>query len=303
MIKKFLSFTVAALLLLQIYVILAPTWWGFELFTHYIPYYFLAGLFLLPIYFFKRMPAATMLTLALLSMQFALLHPYLKTSHEPVLTDLTVLSHNFFVYNQNFEAVQDLISAENPDIFAIIEADYPWREEKEVFRSSYPYIQMTDETGSLGIFIASKYPATFEEKFIGQFPILIATVSINAQTIQVIAVHPIPPITARTAALRNQAFEELSKIANESRYPVIVMGDFNSSPWSPTYQKLIQDTGLINTRISFGLKPSWNAKNPLLKTPIDHILVSKDFTVASFHLGQKTGSDHRAVIAELGLAR
>jgi len=70
---------------------------------------------------------------------------------------------------------------------------------------------------------------------------------------------------------------------------LIFTGDLNLTPWSPYYKRLVEKTGLHNTKLGFGVEPSWiepatHVHLPALiigviKLPIDHIFVSNDIKV------------------------
>src|SRR3989344_6937494 len=123
--KRFLTFAVAGLLLLQLFLILGKWWWFFELFTHYSVYYALAAtlliLFALPL----RAWESTLILIVVLSINLASFAPYLQTvpsaqaAEEPTLS---ILSQNFYFTNDNFEEIQTLLADKAPDIFVIHEA-------------------------------------------------------------------------------------------------------------------------------------------------------------------------------------
>ena len=52
-------------------------------------------------------------------------------------------------------------------------------------------------------------------------------------------------------------------------------------------------------KIITGLQPTWPAGNPLLITPIDHFLISKNLTVIHRYTGPDIGSDHYPVTMEI----
>ncbi|PSP16260.1 MAG: hypothetical protein BRC58_09500 [Cyanobacteria bacterium QS_8_64_29] len=83
--------------------------------------------------------------------------------------------------------------------------------------------------------------------------------------------------------------------------------------WSPYYQKLVDGTGLINTRKGFGIFPTWpTANNPLglpgfaarlLSIPIDHCLVTSELQVVQTRALSSVGSDHRPIAVDLVVPR
>lgn len=96
------------------------------------------------------------------------------------------------------------------------------------------------------------------------------------------------------------AFDEL---ANEENYPnrLALCGDFNSTPWSLPFIKMVANSGLRDSQLGHGVQPSWPTFLPVPLIPIDHVLVSADIAVLNRRLGPDVGSDHLPVIVELGL--
>ncbi len=71
--------------------------------------------------------------------------------------------------------------------------------------------------------------------------------------------------------------------------------------WAHHYNELVESTGLANARDGFGVLPSWPTNIPIAMIPIDHCLVSDEFTVLDVRTGPDIGSDHLPLIVELGL--
>ncbi|MBR1877562.1 MAG: endonuclease/exonuclease/phosphatase family protein [Paludibacteraceae bacterium] len=103
----------------------------------------------------------------------------------------------------------------------------------------------------------------------------------------------------RARPLRREQARIVRKEIDASPYPVIVVGDFNSTPMSYTYLKL-----------SHGLRDAWaetswgqwgtTCKKRGLGVHIDYILCSKSLVPADCRIiKEATGSDHRPVAATL----
>lgn len=83
---------------------------------------------------------------------------------------------------------------------------------------------------------------------------------------------------------------------------VVMIGDFNTTPWSGRFRQLLQDSQLFNSQQGFGWQPTWNAHwFPLLRIAIDHCLLSRSFTVQNRRIGTEVGSDHLPLQVELHL--
>lgn len=315
-----LSILLIPLITAELAALLSNLHWGFELFSHYIIYYLITEVLLLVFLQFSSYKRSSNQSdqksifspVTILPIFFIIFHifqiiPFYipsttekETKLENAGPEIKVLSSNFFVENENFSGFKKLIDQENPDIFAILEAEYAWKTEKNAY-TKYPYIEMSEKTGSFGSLIFSKYETTFNHFTLGDYETLEATIKINEQEIRLIAVHPTPPASSKYAKIRNYQYNDLIEKINESDLPTIVMGDFNSSPWSPKFKEILSSTNLKLASLGFGIETTWNASIPILRIPIDHILVSPEIEVTSFYTGPFIGSDHYPVIATLKL--
>ncbi len=81
--------------------------------------------------------------------------------------------------------------------------------------------------------------------------------------------------------------------------PVVLMGDFNSAPWSRRLREIRGDYGLVSLRKS---PATWPAAAGPLGVPIDQVLLRGDAAVTSIApWGGDLGSNHRGLIFSLAL--
>jgi endonuclease/exonuclease/phosphatase family metal-dependent hydrolase len=84
--------------------------------------------------------------------------------------------------------------------------------------------------------------------------------------------------------------------------PIVVCGDFNSSPLSGVYRRLSRDLRDVQARRWRG-RPTWPAQLPFWR--IDHMFVSKDVVVHGVEVLRdgwaRVASDHLPLVAELSL--
>ena len=80
------------------------------------------------------------------------------------------------------------------------------------------------------------------------------------------------------------------------------MGDFNATPWSFPFRRLLSSTDLSNSARGYGLDLSYPANgNLLVRVPIDHLLFSGGLAVVDRRLGPAMGSDHFPLTVDLAL--
>ena len=69
--------------------------------------------------------------------------------------------------------------------------------------------------------------------------------------------------------------ERVGEIAEGCDGPVVVVGDLNITPFSPSFRRLCDAGRLRDARVGHGIQPSWPAGRWMLSIPIDHGLVSE----------------------------
>ena len=85
-----------------------------------------------------------------------------------------------------------------------------------------------------------------------------------------------PPATSRELKFRNYRIKKVAEYLRRAQNPIIAVGDFNLTPFSPVYEEfLTENPTLQDGRRLLGFEPSWPAFIPPLWTPIDHIFASR----------------------------
>jgi endonuclease/exonuclease/phosphatase (EEP) superfamily protein YafD len=114
------------------------------------------------------------------------------------------------------------------------------------------------------------------------------------------------PAWKYNVATRLAQAEALARVVAESRRPVIVAGDLNA-PQSSMVIQALQGTGLRDAFASSGRGYGYTYGHDLRPgvsfLRIDHVLVSPTIGVARCVAGDRQGSEHRPVIADLLLQR
>lgn len=239
---------------------------------------------------------------------------------------LNVLSFNVHLFNlyENKEAqknVPENISAylkmENPDVLCLQE----YNEEIKIDFSVYPYkfIHFKDKN-VLGHAIFSKYPLintysfSFEHSYNNS---LSADVVIGTDTIRVYNLHLQslsikPSVTylqeVDNTVLRKRISERFTKQQEQverilehkqnSKYPVIISGDFNNTPFSYVYHKMSESMNDAFVEAGNGIGTTYLFEYYPMR--IDYILASEELKVLNFNTIKKTFSDHYPITATFG---
>jgi len=217
--------------------------------------------------------------------------------------NLRILHSNVLRSNRRYSEVISLVKAEQPDIAVFVEVNTSWAKELSVLSEIFPYYSNQQESEAFGSAIYSKLPLenASVKAFSKQRRSLLVDVKFQGKIISLILVHPTVPIKQESFIDRNKQLAGIGEYAAQVKNPLIVVGDFNTTMWSPFYKNMVKTAKLRNARSSFGILPTWPTFLPLAYIPIDHFLVSKEIGVLKIRTGRNVGSDHLPLITDLVL--
>jgi endonuclease/exonuclease/phosphatase (EEP) superfamily protein YafD len=225
------------------------------------------------------------------------------THTSPTSTPLRIMFVNVLRKNPDKQAVISAILKANPDVIVAVEVDDIWGNAlTSGLASQWPHSKVADRSDNFGIAIFSRQPLLniniFESP--GNYVAsLRAELQSGSHTTVIYGTHPFPPMSSFTHSGWQVHMDDLANRILNEKEPVILVGDFNSTPWSANYRWFMKRTGLVDSQKGFGPQSSWPTELPYLGIPIDHIVTSPDVTTISRKIGGHNGSDHRPVIADL----
>ena len=114
----------------------------------------------------------------------------------------------------------------------------------------------------------------------------------------IVAIHAPSPIYGDGLPKRDLIFEKLGALIAGLDGPVIVLGDFNASPYTPVYRDFVEVAGLATFR---HLPASYPARLGGFGVPIDHVL-ARGARVTELYALPSIGSDHRPLAATIILS-
>ena len=182
-----------------------------------------------------------------------------------------------------------------------MEVDERWESALEVLRSDFSYSVIRARSDNFGIALYSRRPITshrVEHLDDSRVPTIVATIDLDGRSLSVVGTHPLPPMGRRRSELRDHHLQAIGKLITRLPSPVIVLGDLNTTSWSPHFRDLLGRTGLRDSRRGFGVQPTWPVEPWVLRIPIDHALVSKELAVKQRYVGPDIGSDHFPIVVE-----
>ena len=169
----------------------------------------------------------------------------------------------------------------------------------------YPHRIARPASGPRGMVMLSKLPflrSKVEVHPITRHCILAGWVRFDSQEILLIAAHPFRPGLRHGPTLLASELEMAANLANNDTQNVILIGDLNTTMWSSTYTRFVENHHLSNLRRGFGIHASWSRGIPWLSAiPIDHCLIGDNFHGVSFELLPIVGADHDAINAVVKL--
>ncbi|MEG4046457.1 endonuclease/exonuclease/phosphatase family protein [Microcoleus sp. Pol17_C1] len=215
--------------------------------------------------------------------------------------NLRILHSNVLRSNRRYSEVISLVKAEQPDIAVFVEVNSSWAKELSVLSEIFPYSSTQQESERFGSAIYSRLPLenSSVKAFSNQRKSLSADVKFQGKIISLILAHPTVPIKQHSFINRNEQLAAIGEYAAQVKNPVIVVGDLNTTMWSPFYKNMVKTGNLRNARSGFGILPTWPTFMPLAYIPIDHFLVSKEIGVLKIRTGRNVGSDHLPLITDL----
>jgi len=134
-----------------------------------------------------------------------------------------------------------------------------------------------------------------------EIPSLLVKLILDGKELTILGTHPLPPIGPQYFQSRNNQFDSVNNLVDQIGTEMIVMGDFNSTTFSPNFKRLLENEQLYDTRSGFGVLPTWNAHWKLFSITLDHAFVTDGIEVIHRGVGEPNGSDHLPVILEVGI--
>ena len=251
-----------------------------------------------------RVPA--IVTLASAALGGIVVVPYLVGSGHGIAAGsptIEVMSFNVGVSNPNRAAIAAFIGEESPDVAFIFESSFEWEDTIEAADLPLQIITKVPRGQLAGVTVLVKpvlLPRPIETG-IGPEAAAIS-LGLGDERIEVLGVHPPSPTTAVRAAARDRIMAAATDWVKARAGEVVVVGDFNATPWSHPFRTLRGGAHLVDTLAGSGFQPSWPSGWGPLMVPIDHVLHTEGLGSEDRHTGPAFSSAHRPVLVTIGEA-
>jgi len=217
-----------------------------------------------------------------------------------------VMAANVHTRNDDCASLLAAVERERPDVLILLEVDSKWRKALEPLRSMYPSMMFSaSDYDNFGIAGWSRVPGSRVDirNLKPQAPRVSDTVHIlfewEDRQVEVIGAHPVPPVSGDYVKGNLAQLDALSSYVRDAGHPCVLAGDFNRTPWSPSFRRFLREGGLDHGRAGRGLITTWPRWVPFLRIPIDHVCATRELAIASFRRLPAGGSDHNPIVAEI----
>ena len=211
---------------------------------------------------------------------------------------------NVNAVSRAYGKVLDYLRTIDPDFLVLVEVTDAWTRALQTLRTTHPFWHGLSSDDGYGIALISRLSVTHVEiRTIGAagFPSLIARLDLNGQPLTLIGTHPPAPSSRTRLRFRNDQLAALAQFVRTQESSVMILGDLNTTCWSPFFRDLLRQSGLRDSQRGYGVQPTWPTAFPPLGIPIDHCLVSPRLTIHHRSVGPSLGSDHYPVVIEFSL--
>jgi endonuclease/exonuclease/phosphatase (EEP) superfamily protein YafD len=272
--------------------------WWLELFSHFRLQYALILAACGGVLLVLRRPALALAALALALANALPLAHYLLPEQEPAVAGPRVKAVlvNTWFRNGEHDRLLAYIGALGPDVAVFLEVTPEWREALERLES-LPYRSQAGE-----ILVASRQPlAGLKAWPLAGGAAMAVSFSYDAggTPVTVIGAHASWPLGPAIAGSRNRELADLAAIARAAPPPVLLLGDLNTTAYSPVFESLLAASGLRDCAAGRGLNPTWPTLFPPLYVQIDHCLAGPGARIDRLRPGPRIGSDHRPLEVEI----
>ena len=298
---------------------LAGFLWVFDLFSHFRLQYVACAivLALLLIWTRPRLAAIAALLLGLWHGYVYLDVPAARVAETCDSETVDLLAFNLLYRNERKDEAIAYIVDSDADIVVLEENTAQWAPHLETLSQTYFYRTPENWRDADGPTVLSRLPILSVETTkpfendtlgassgIGSFAAskwyLVVQLDAGGREVTLIAVHPPYPNGTRLTALRNGYLADAAVRAGQETGPTIMVGDFNTTPWSPIFDDVAALGALGSAGATRPIYPvTWPSFFAALRIPIDHVLVNDAVGVVSFERGPDKGSDHFPVRATL----
>lgn len=213
----------------------------------------------------------------------------------PVEEQVSLLSSNVLMENDNYAQLQAIIDREDPDLLFLMETDSAWENALADQLARYDTVLRHPLDNHYGAIFATRLETVSAQiVFLAddETPSVLAELRTPTGSFYFVGLHPRPPVPGQNTQERDEQIRRAAQMADRAILPVVVMGDFNDVAWSRTSEKFKEYGGFLDPRIGRGMLPSFDARSWWMRFPIDQLYITEGLDLIAFDRLPPIGSDH-----------
>jgi endonuclease/exonuclease/phosphatase (EEP) superfamily protein YafD len=190
-----------------------------------------------------------------------------------------------------------------PDIVTLVEVDTAWFAALAQALPELAYHHAAPRSDFLGLAVLSRYPITearAHRAAPGGLPWLETRLDVEGQPLTLVSLHALPPMGATWVHASEALLRDIAGARPDLGPRVMVCGDFNLTPWSPSLTDFADAASLHDVGAGRALRGTWPAAFAPMRIPIDLCFASDGVATAGVSEGPDLGSDHLPVLVRLG---
>jgi endonuclease/exonuclease/phosphatase (EEP) superfamily protein YafD len=303
--------------------LIAPDWWVGDILSHLRPQYALALLVALA-WLLPRMRRVSAALLVPLIVNLSVLTPLMVAPSEVRSRDaisyvsaahLHILHYNLDLTAPDHAAAFRFVRDQQADIVFLQELTPALAEQLAAELPTYRVVYAIPLENTHGSALLLPVASTLEVVRAWEIhlpessprPLLAATLAVDGRPLTLLSLHVVRPKDAYTEEIQAAEYAAVASWARDQRrqtgLPLLIIGDYNTTPWSARFQRLMAESGLRDSSAGFGYQPTWPAYAPApLAIPIDHALVSPEIAVLARAVGPDLGGDHTPLRVTIAVA-
>jgi endonuclease/exonuclease/phosphatase (EEP) superfamily protein YafD len=290
--------------------------WSFELFSHFRFYYAILGLALaLALLPFRRFALALLVGLVgavNVAGAWAYIAPPIGQLEDVKVPIVRIVWANIGNWATDNAALKRFIERQKPDIVVLTELAASHEPMLAELRGQLPFQTTIPEGNPLGLLLLSKREPVSLHFDLGageRQPLLIANLCpADNNCLTLLALHAARPFPYRDGA-RDRQLDYAASVAKrhvERGEKVVLVGDLNTTPFSPVFKRLLVNSGLRDSTTLPVPTPrsassTWWLGDSGIGLQIDHALLSPNITPIIRRLGVPIGSDHLPLVIDIKL--
>lgn len=220
---------------------------------------------------------------------------------------VTLVSANVLQFNTEYQRFISLIREVQPDIFLTMESNEDWDTALKELDREYPHFRKIPQENTYGMHLYSKIPLSFQTHhyMADDLPSIEAVGEIDkGYRLRLFCLHPPPPSPTEeeTSKERDGELLAVAKEIKETGGSTLVIGDFNNVAWSRASVLFRKMSETVDPRVGRGFSPTFHAKYPFARFPIDQVFHTPDIFVEELKTLPYFGSDHLALYLRFCIA-